>query len=116
MEIVALRAVIEPFISVFGAILLSGTAVVIATQILKLKVIPIPTQKYPRLTAAIASGIAALICLYNSSVNFVINSWTGWLALAIGTWIVSAIAYNQIVKGSPVLEVNSTKPTEGTKL
>lgn len=116
MELLALRAVLEPFIAVFGAIILSGTAVVIATQIMKLKVIPLPVQKYPRLTAAIASGIAALVSLYNSSVNFVVDSVWGWLAMAVGTWIVSAIAYNQIVKGSEVLEVKSTKTEESGKL
>ena len=116
MDLIALRAVLEPFVAVFGAILLSGTAVVIATQIMKLNVIPLPVQKYPRLTAAIASGVAALVSLYNSSVNFVVDSVWGWLAMAVGIWIVSAVAYNQIVKGSPVLEVNSTKPEEGAKL
>lgn len=116
MQLVALRAVLEPFVAVFGAILLSGTAVVIATQIMKLRVIPIPVQKYPRLTAAIASGVAALVSLYNSSVNFVVDSVWGWLALAIGTYIVAAVAYNNIVKGSEVLEVTSTKPEEGSKL
>lgn len=116
MEIVALRAVLEPFIAVFGAILLSGAATVIATQIMKLKVIPLPVQKYPRLTAAIVAGLSALAALYNSSVNFVVDSFVGWLALAIGTYIVAAVAYNNIVKGSEVLEVNSTKPPGGSKL
>lgn len=116
LEIIALRAVLEPFIAVFGAIILSGTATVIATQIMKLKIVPLPVQKYPRLTAAIVSGLAALVSLYNSSVNFVVDSVWGWLAMAVGIWIVSAIAYNQIVKGSPVLEVNSTKTDESGKL
>lgn len=115
MELIALRAILEPFISVIGAVLLSGTAVVVATEIMKLKVIPIPVEKYPRLTAAIASGLAALISLYNSSVNFVVTNWVGWLCLAVGTYLIAAVAYNNIVKGSAA-NVTSTKPEEGTKL
>lgn len=115
MELVALQAILEPFIAVFGAILLSGSAVVAATEIMKLKIIPIPAQKYPRLTAAVASFIAAGIALYNSSVNFVVDSPAGYLALAIGTYIVAAVAYNNIVAGSAA-NVTSTKPSEGSKL
>lgn len=115
MEIIALRAVIEPFVSFFMAMLLSGVVVALATEVLKLKWIPLPVQKYPRISAVVASLLASVICLYNSSVNFVINSWVGWLALAVGTLIVSAITYNQLIKGS-ALNVTSTKPPEGTTL
>ncbi len=116
MELVALHAVLEPYISLFGAIILSGIAVTIATEISKLKVLSfIPAEKYPRLTAAIYSLIAAGVCLYNSSVNFVIDSWVGYVALALGTLLVAAVTFNNLVKGS-ALEVTSTKPVEGSKL
>lgn len=115
LEIIALRAVLEPFIAVFGAMIVSGVVVAFATELMKLKWIPLPVQKYPRVSAAIASGIAALVSLYNSSVNFVIDSWVGWLALTFGVLLVSVITYNQLIKGSAA-NVTSTKPTEGTKL
>lgn len=116
LELAALHAIIEPYVSVFAAIILSGVAVAIATELSKKKALSfIPAEKYPRLTAAVYSLIAAIICLYNNAVNFVVDSWVGWLVIAIGTLLVAALTFNQIIKGS-VLEVTSTKPAGGTKL
>lgn len=116
MELVALHAILEPYIAVFGAILLSGVAVTIATELSKKRALFfLPAEKYPRLTAVVYSLIAAGVSLYNSSVNFVVDSWIGWLAMAIGTLLVASLTFNQLVKGS-ALEVTSTKPDEGTKL
>lgn len=116
LELAALHAIIEPYVAVFAAVILSGVAVTIATELSKLKFLSlIPAEKYPRLTAAVYSVIAAIVCLYNNAVNFVVDSWIGWLVIVIGTLLVAAITFNQIVKGS-ALEVTSTKPIEGTKL
>lgn len=116
MELIALHAILEPYIALIGSIILSGVAVTIATEISKLKFLSfIPAEKYPRATAFVYSLIASGVALFNASVNFVIDSWVGWLAMAIGTLIVAVITFNNLVKGS-ALEVTSTRPAEGTKL
>lgn len=116
MELVALHAILEPYIAVFGAILLSGVAVTIATELSKKRILWfIPAEKYPRLTAGVYSLIAAGVSLYNSSVSFVVDNWVGYIALVIGTLLVASITFNNLVKGSAA-EVTETKPAEGSKL
>ena len=87
--------------------MLSGAATTIATQILKLKVIPVPAEKYPRMSAAIVSALASLVAVFSTNVDLVINSFIGWLAFAAGAYLLSAITYNQIVKQEEEIHVSN---------
>lgn len=102
MDINTLRVALEPFINLFGAVVVSGATTAIATEILKLKAIPLPAQRYPRLTAGIVSVIASLVAVYLTTVNILIDSLFGLVAFIVGTLIVSAITYNNLIKGAPV--------------
>ena len=83
--------------------MLSGAATTIATQILKLKVIPVPAEKYPRTSAAIVSSLASLVAVFTTNVDLVINSFIGWVAFALGAYLLSAMTYNNILREPPVM-------------
>jgi hypothetical protein len=100
MDIATARSAVQPFITFFTALTLSGVGVTVATQILKAKYIPVPAQKYPRLVAAVASVIATFVAIYASGLHFVLVGWWQWLAFGVGSFVVSAMTYNHIVKGS----------------
>ena len=98
MDISFYQALAQPIIQFFTAIVISGVAVTMATQILKASWIPIPAQKYPRLTAGIAAVVATVVAVATSSSQLMLNSVPQIVAFALGTLIVSAMTYNHIVK------------------
>lgn len=113
MDINSVRVALEPFVSLFGAIIVSGAATAAATEILKLRAIPVPVQRYPRLSAAVVSVIASLVAVYVSAADILVNSLIGYVAFAVGTLLVSAITYNNLIKGAPVktqVEAGNAEP------
>jgi hypothetical protein len=104
MDIANARELLQPFISFFTALFLSGVGVTIATQILKLKWIPVPATKYPRVTAAVASVVATLVSIYVSGLHFLLVGVWQYVAFILGVFIVSAVTYEHVVKGSPAAE------------
>lgn len=104
MDIATLRQAVQPFITFFTALTLSGVGVTVATQLLKAKFIPVPAQKYPRVTAALASVVATFVAIYASGLHFILVGAWQWFAFGVGSFVVSAITYNHIVKGSPAAE------------
>jgi len=81
--------------------ILSGVAVTLVTEILKSKYIPIPAQRYKRLTAlALSLGTSAYAVYTYNQVNLVTLTWQAWLSTALLTLLVSSVTYNQVVKTS----------------
>jgi len=81
--------------------ILSGTAVTLVTEILKSKYIPIPAQKYKRITALVLSfGASAYAVGSYDQVNFTTLSWQSLVSLGLLTFLVSSVTYTQIVKTS----------------
>lgn len=86
-------------IEIFKAVILGGSATVIATQIMKWNVIPIPADKYPKVVAAITALIAAGVSVYQYDQTILtVGGFWNWITVAVGTLIVAAITYNNIVK------------------
>ena len=83
------------------AVVLSATAVTLVTEILKSRFIPLPAQKYPRMTALVLSLGTSLYTVwqYNGS-HFTTVGYTGWLTLGVLTLLVSSMTYNHIISGS----------------
>jgi hypothetical protein len=103
MDIVFLRQLVQPFVEFFGALILSGAASTLATQLLKADWIPVPATKYPRTVAAVASVIATAVSIYASNLHLLLVGWWQYLAFAVGAFIVSAVTYNHVVKGSGIV-------------
>ncbi len=83
------------------SLIVGGTATALATELLKSPYIPVPAQKYPRVTALIVSIIASVVAVMQSGFNATtLHSWTDGLALVCGTLIVSSVTYNQLIKGA----------------
>jgi len=79
--------------------ILSGVAVALVTEILKSKYIPVPAQRYKRLTALVLSlGTSAYAVQSYNHLNFVNLTWQAWLSTALLTLLVSSVTYNQIIK------------------
>lgn len=103
MDIGTIRAALQPYMDLFGALLLSGVATTVATEIMKLNFIPIPAQRYPRAVAAIVAVIATLIAVITTNADLVLEGPLGWLAMAVGTLLLSSVTYNNLVKGASIL-------------
>lgn len=85
---------IEFFTRVAG---LSALAVVAVQQILKLNFIPVGfANKYPVPTNIVLSAVAAIIVVWQTSIQPVV--WTDWLILGATISVVAAIVYNQLIK------------------
>lgn len=100
LDIIMFREMLQPFVQFFSALFMSGVATTVATQILKMKIIPIPAEKYPRATAAIVASLATIVAIYMSDLNLVLNSLWEYLAFAMGTFLIGVNTYNAVVKGS----------------
>lgn len=90
----------------FDILALAAIATVVATQILKSTLIPVPFQKYPRTTAALASLGASVWAVYQTGFDVLstTKSTVQFLAFVFATLLISAVTYNNVVK----------KPTDGT--
>lgn len=89
-------------IELVKSIILGGGATVIATQILKQNWVPVPFEKYPRLTAAIVSLISAGVAVYQT--DGTIFNQTGvvnWLSIGVGVMVVAVVVYANIFKQLP---------------
>lgn len=86
-------------------LVLAGVAVSYATQVLKSQFVPVQFQKYPRLTAAVASLVASVVVVWQQNVPFSSLEVVDWVKVVLSILLVAAIAYNTLVKGStPKLE------------
>lgn len=98
MDLNAVRDILKPFVEFFGSLLASGVITTYATQLAKADWIAIPAKKYPRSVAASLSAIITLIAYYATSLNIVVNSAWAWIAMAVGSFLVSSITYRLVLK------------------
>lgn len=99
MDLVILRALVEPFVTLTMTIIVSGVGVAAVTQILKDYRIPVPATKYPRLTSAVLSVVATLISLYVVDLNILLVSGWHYAGLGVSILVASAFSYNILFKG-----------------
>ena len=97
MDIVLIRAALQPFVEFFVAIYLSGVGVAYVTQALKAKSIPVPAQKYPRTTALVLSLVATLISIYVANIDLIISAVWQIVVMVIGILLISALTYRRII-------------------
>jgi peptidoglycan/LPS O-acetylase OafA/YrhL len=88
----------EPLVTFFTSMIASGFAVSVATQLLKSDLIPIPAQKYPRLTTALISAIGAVAALFLSGTDITLNSILDYVGFTIGVIIMAAVTYHALLK------------------
>jgi hypothetical protein len=97
-------------LTLIQSILVGGTATALGTQLLKNNLIPVPAQKYPRITAFIVSLIASVVAVMQSGFSAsTVHDWTDWLAVVSGTLLISSVTYNHLLKGATVSDVPQTK-------
>lgn len=82
--------------------LLSGGATVIATQILKSKLIPIQFEKYPQWTAAGVSLIASIIVELQAHIAINVHNLAALASLFVGTLWVAISVYNHLTPTNKV--------------
>ena len=80
----------------FKAVLVSGTATTLATQVLKSSLIPLPAAKSPRLTAFIVSLIASALVVGQGFDYTNLRTWEDYIPVVCGTLIVSAATYKAV--------------------
>lgn len=84
--------------NVIYSIIIGGGASSALTEFLKLPFIPIAAQKYPRITAGVLSVLSAVVALLVQGISITGNT-TQLVSVAIGAFVVSAITYQQALKG-----------------
>lgn len=100
MSIEEIRLLVEPFITIFTALLASGAGASVAVQLLKLNWFPLAVSKYPRITSVIVSLVSSLVAIYVSGINFIFTTPLDYVGFGIGTLIMSAVTYKLILKGT----------------
>lgn len=86
-------------LSFIQTVLLTGVATTMATELLKTKLIPIPAERNPRLTAIIVSVLASAFVVWQNIVTtFTGFSLLDWATVAIGTLLVAISTYNNLLK------------------
>lgn len=98
-DLIGIRTTLEPFIALALYIVISGVGISAVTQFLKDGRIPLPAERYPRITAAIGSVVATLISLYVGNVNLLLQGWVSYLGLFLVILLASAFSYNILFKG-----------------
>jgi hypothetical protein len=99
IDISNVRAVLQPFVQFFSALILSGISSTIATQIMKsdfwlLRYFNV--KDHPRIYAGVVSAIAAVVGIYSFDLNLVLTAWWHFLAFGFGTFLVGIFTYNSI--------------------
>lgn len=98
MYLADISTTLQPLVTLFTALIISGAGVTLATEILKMNFIPIPAERYPQVTAAIASVIAAVIVAFTSALTLPIAGGLEWAGFALGVYLLAAMIYNHIVR------------------
>lgn len=88
---------IETLIKLLPTVVLGGVGVSVITELLKNEAIPIPAQKYPRMTAFILSVISSVISLISAGLT-IANDLFGLIVQIIFTLLISMAFYNTILK------------------
>jgi hypothetical protein len=100
MELQTLIDFATPFVQYFSALIVSGVGVAYVTELLKSpKVKGLPVSKYPRTAAAVLAVIATFISIYAVPAAIVFATWYQVAAFALGTLVVSAFYYKQLIEG-----------------
>jgi len=99
MDLVTLRAALEPFVTLLLYIVASGVGVASVTQLLKDHRFPVPAQTYPRTVSAIGAVLATFISLYVGDINFLLNNVWQYVGLGFVILLASAFSYNVLLKG-----------------
>jgi len=79
---------------------IAAIATVIATELLKSNLIPVPFQSFPRITAAVMSLVATIAAIMQTGYDITSSTanLTQFIAFAFATFVISAVTYNNIVK------------------
>lgn len=99
MDVDFFRELAYPFVEFFSTIVVSGVATTLATQMLKSSMIPVPVEDYPRISAGVVSILATFGSIYVSDASLMVNSFIDWTAFVVGTFLVSVITYNNVLRG-----------------
>lgn len=76
----------------------TGLAVLLVQEILKLKAIPLSfANRYPVPTAIVLSAIASAVVVWQDAVATP-AVWTEWIALGVTVLLVAAITYNMTIR------------------
>lgn len=88
----------QQVVNFFYSILIGGTATSVLTELLKLPVVPIAAQKFPRATAAILSFLSSAVAVVIQG-TMSIQHWAQLIATAAGTFLVAVLTFRAALKG-----------------
>lgn len=100
MTLLEAQQSVAPIVTFFSAMMTSGVAVSIATQMMKSDLVPIPAQKYPRITAAVVSIGGVVGAMFATGADLSMSSIMDWVGITAGILVTSAITYEVLLKKS----------------
>ncbi len=99
MNLEEIRILLMPYVELFGVIIMSGAGSAIATEFMKGKWFPIPVEKHKRISAIVVSIVSTLMVVFSTDINLIIDTPLDWALAGFGILAVSAITYNNLIKG-----------------
>ena len=100
MTLLEAQQSVAPIVTFFSAMMTSGVAVSIATQMMKSDLVPVPAQKYPRITAAVVSIGGVVGAMFATGADLSMSSIMDWVGITAGILVTSAITYEMLIKKS----------------
>lgn len=98
MDLHTFRTIAEPFIALLTGIVATAYANAWLIQFMKSKVIPVPAEKYPRLTNWVTSAVLTGAGLFLTPINLVVHDVWGFIGLLMVLVVTTAIMYNHLVR------------------
>lgn len=83
--------------TLLAGVLLGGGASVLATQLLKSRLIPVGFEHYPRSTAAMVSLVASIITEWQANVTISFHNLSSLGVVFVGTLWVAVSVYNHLL-------------------
>lgn len=84
--------------STIYSIIIGGTASSALTELLKLPIVPIAAERYPRVTASVLSFLSAVLAFLIQGTG-IVHNFAQLIATASGAFLLSAVTYNQALRG-----------------
>jgi len=84
--------------------MVAAGATILAVQLLKSPLIPLPFQKYPVPTTILATAVATYFALLSQHFSFAWHNWTEILGTGLTILLVAVLTYNHAIQQWPAVK------------
>lgn len=99
-DVETFRFMVQPFIAFFMPLIVGSFGTSGIVEFLKSKKVPLPVEKYPRLSNVVLSLAASTAAIYLTPANLVLETLWQRLGFVLGWFLLSAFWYNNVFKSN----------------